>query len=87
MNVTKISEAQIAFVLRQAEDGTATGERRRIGKFWKRRSTTAQALCGSDAVGGKAAAPARGGGCEADADLVHLSLDETKRQDVLSRKL
>ena len=61
MKKSKFSEAQIAFVLRQAEEGTAVAEVcRKAGiseaTFYNWRKT----LWRADAVGGEAAAPARG---------------------------
>lgn len=62
MRRSKSSEAQIAFVLMQAEDGTSVGEVCRETGI--RRSDVlrlTQEACGTDAVGDAAAAPVRGG--------------------------
>jgi hypothetical protein len=53
MKASKFSEAQIAFVLKQAEDGSAVAE------VWDQRGL-AQEICGPAALGDEAAASARG---------------------------
>ncbi len=66
MKASKFTEAQVASVLRQAEEGTAVGDvcRRPEAPFYNWR----KALCGVDAVRGLASAAARGGERQVEAD-------------------
>ena len=68
MKRTKFTEAQIAFILKQAEEGARwrrCAARRDLGGDVLR---LAQEVCGSDAVGDEAAAATRGGERQAEAD-------------------
>jgi len=66
MKASKFSEAQIAFVLKQAEDGTPIGEVCR--KNFGRDLPLAQKIRRPVALGDEASAAARGGECQAQAD-------------------
>ena len=59
MKASKFSEAQIAFVLKQAEDGTAVAEVcRKAGISEATYLQLAKEVCGADALGDEAAASA-----------------------------
>ena len=89
MKRSKFSEAQIAFVLKQAEDGTTIGEVCRKAGIsdatfyaWRKK------YAGSDAVGDAAVAAARRRECQAQAAWwLTCRLDKAMLQDVVSRKL
>ena len=69
MKASKFSEAQIAFVVKQAEDGTPIGEVcRKAGISDATLLQLAQKICRSDAVRDEAIAAARGGERQAEAD-------------------
>ena len=69
MKRSKFTEAQIAFILRQAEEGTAVGEVcRKAGISEATYLQLAQEVRRADAVGDEAAAPARGGERQAEED-------------------
>ena len=69
MKASKFSEAQIAFVLKQAEDGSAVAEVcRKAGISEATYLQLAEEVCGADALGDEATAPARGRERQAEAD-------------------
>lgn len=68
MKASKSSEVQIAFVLKQAEDGTPIGEICRKAGISDATFTTGAKIRRPDALGDEASSPARRGECQAEAD-------------------
>ena len=58
MKASKFSEAQIAFVLKQAEDGSAVAEVCRKAGISQATFSIGEEICGPDALGDEAAASA-----------------------------
>ena len=58
MKKTKFTEAQIAFILKQAEDGVPWRKSAARRGFPKRLLQLAQEICGPDAIGDEAVAAA-----------------------------
>ena len=87
MKQSRFSEQQIAFILQQAEEGTAVEEVCRKAGSAMRPITMAQEVWRADAVGDEAAEAARGRERRLKTLVADLSLDKEMLQDVIRRKL
>lgn len=80
MKASKFSEAQIAFVLKQAEDGTPIGEVLPQGRDFRcDLLQLAQKIRGADAFGDEAIATARRGERQAEADRSQAPSEDLPR--------
>ena len=88
MKKSRFSEQQIAFILRQAEEGTAVEEVcRKAGISEATYYNLAEEVRRADAVGDEAAEAARGGEQRLKKLVADLSLDKEMLQDVIRRKI
>ena len=88
MKASRFSDAQMAFILRQARRGHAG--RRGLPEGRDQRGDVlqlAEEVRRADAVGDEAAAAARGGERRLKKIVADLSLDKEMLQDVIRRKL